>query len=190
MNCSLPISSIHRVLQRRILEWIAMRSSSESSRPRDLTWVSCIAGRFFTTKPLGKTWYVFKKSLSHVQLFATPWTAPCKASLSITNSRNLLKLMSIESMMPSNHPCSVVPFFSFNLFHPLGLFQWVSSLHQMAKILEFQFQLQHQSIQRLFRTDSCRIGQFDLLAVQGTVKSPPTPHFKSLHSLFSLQEFL
>ena len=43
------------------------------------------------------------QSLSHVQLFATPWTAACQASLSITNSQSLLKLMSIESMMPSNH---------------------------------------------------------------------------------------
>ena len=41
--------------------------------------------------------------LSHVRLFATPWTAACQASLSITSSRNLFKLMSIESVMPSNH---------------------------------------------------------------------------------------
>ena len=43
------------------------------------------------------------QSLSRVQLFATPWTAACQASLSITNSRSFLKLMPIESMMPSNH---------------------------------------------------------------------------------------
>ena len=43
------------------------------------------------------------QSLSHVQLFPTPWTAACQASLSLTNSWNLLKLMSIESVMPSNH---------------------------------------------------------------------------------------
>jgi len=48
--------------------------------------------------------------LSHVRLFATPWTAICQASLSITNSQSLLKLMSIESVMPSNH---------FILSHPL-----------------------------------------------------------------------
>ena len=52
------------------------------------------------------------QSLSYVQLFATPWTASCQASLSITNSRSLLKLMSIESVMPSNHLIPVVPFFS------------------------------------------------------------------------------
>ena len=58
------------------------------------------------------------QSLSHVQLFETPWTAARKASLSITNSRSLLKLMSIESVVPSNYlilcrplllPCSIFP---------------------------------------------------------------------------------
>ena len=43
------------------------------------------------------------QSLSHVQLFATPWTAAYQASLSITNSRSLLELMSVKSVMPSNH---------------------------------------------------------------------------------------
>ena len=46
---------------------------------------------------------VVVQSLSHVQLSATPWTAACQASLSITNSWSLLRLMSIESVMPSNH---------------------------------------------------------------------------------------
>ena len=50
--------------------------------------------------------------LSHVWLFVTPWTAAHQASLSITNSQSLLKLMSIESVMPSNHLISVIPFFS------------------------------------------------------------------------------
>ena len=50
------------------------------------------------------------QSLSHVQLFATPWTATCQASLPIINSQSLLKLTSIESMMPSNHliPCRLL----------------------------------------------------------------------------------
>ena len=55
------------------------------------------------------TWYVFvllssvQFSHSHVRLFVTPWTAACQPSLSLTNSLSLLKLMSIESLMPSNH---------------------------------------------------------------------------------------
>ena len=51
------------------------------------------------------------QSLSHVQRFATPWTTTRQASLSITNSQNLLKLMSIESVMPSNHLILCHPFF-------------------------------------------------------------------------------
>ena len=49
MDCSPPGSSVLGILQARILEWVAMPSSSGSSRPRDGTWVSCIAGGFFTT---------------------------------------------------------------------------------------------------------------------------------------------
>ena len=52
------------------------------------------------------------QSPSHAQLFVIPWTTALQASLSITNSRSLLKLISIESVMPSNNPSSVIPFFS------------------------------------------------------------------------------
>ena len=50
MDCSPPGSSIHRILQARILEWVAISFSRGSSQPRDRTHVSCIAGRFFTTE--------------------------------------------------------------------------------------------------------------------------------------------
>ena len=92
------------------------------------------------------------QSLSHVRLFATPWTAAQQVSLSITNSWSLLKLMSIESVMPSNHVilCHFPSPPDFNLSQHQGLFQWVSS-HQVAKVLEFQ--LQHQSFQWIFRID-------------------------------------
>ena len=92
------------------------------------------------------------QSLSRVQLFVTPWTAAHKISLSITNSWTLLKLMFIESVMPSNHLFSVSPFSpTFKLSQHEGLFQWPSSSHQVAKVLEFQ--LHHQSFQWIFRTD-------------------------------------
>ena len=93
------------------------------------------------------------QSLSRVWLFATPWTAARQDSPSITNSQGLLKLMSIESVMPSNHlilccplllPPSIFP--SIRVF-----FQWVNSSHQVVKVLEFQ--LQHHSFQWIFRTD-------------------------------------
>ena len=64
------------------------------------------------------------QSLSHVQLFVTPWTAADQASLSITNSRSLLKLMSIESVMPSNHLILSSPSPpAFNLSQYQGLFK-------------------------------------------------------------------
>ena len=188
-------------------------------------------------------------SLSRVRLSATPWTTARQASLSITNTWSLPKLMSIESVMPSSHfilcrPLLLLPsippsirvfsnesalrirwphqfssvpqscptlcdpmdwstpgFSVYHQFleltqthvhpvgdsiqpsHPLsspsplapnlsqhqGLFQWVSSSHQVAKVLELQ--LQHQSFQWIFRTDSSRMDWLDPLAVQGTLKS-------------------
>ena len=73
--------------------------------------------------------------LSPVRLFGTPWTAACQASLPITNSQSLPKLMSIESVMPSNHLIlsSLSPP-ALNLSQHQGLFKWVSSSHQVAKL--------------------------------------------------------
>ena len=67
-----------------------------------------------------------------------------------------------------SHPLSS-PSPALNLSQHQGLFQWVSSLHQVAKVLEFQ--LQHQSFQWIFRTDFLCMDWLDLLAVQGTLKS-------------------
>ena len=91
------------------------------------------------------------QSLSRVQLFETLWTAARQASLSNTNSQNLLKLMSIESVIQPSHPLLAPSAPAFNLSQHQGLFQWVSSSHQVAKILEFH--LQHQSFQWIFRND-------------------------------------
>ena len=79
------------------------------------------------------------QSLSRVRLFATPWTAACQASLSFTDSQSLFKLMSIQPSHPLLSPSPP----AFNISHHQGLFWWVSSSHQVPKILEFQ--LQHQS---------------------------------------------
>ena len=91
--------------------------------------------------PRGTDAYTVQFSSVHscVQLFVTPWTAAHQASLSITNSQSLLKLMSIESVMAiqPSHPLSS-PSPAFNLSQNQGPFQWVSSLHQVAKVLEFQ----------------------------------------------------
>ena len=90
------------------------------------------------------------QSLSRGWLFATPWTAARQASLSITNFQSLLKLMSIELVMPS-HPLFPPSPPALNLSQHQSLFKWVSSLHQVAKVLKLQ--LQHQSLQWTLRTD-------------------------------------
>ena len=68
------------------------------------------------------------QSLSHVRLFVTPWTAACQASLSITNSQSLLKLMSIESVMPSNH---------LILYCPLLLLPWIFPSNRSFQMTRF-----------------------------------------------------
>ena len=68
--------------------------------------------------------------LSHVQLFGTPWTAACEASLSITNSQNSLKFMSIESVMPSSHLILCCPIFLLPPIPPsIRVFSNESILH-------------------------------------------------------------
>ena len=73
-----------------------------------------------------------------------------------------------DAIQPS-HPLSSPSPPSLNLSQHQGLFKWVSSSHQVPKVLEFQ--LQHQSFQWIFRTDFLRMDWLDLLAVQGTLKS-------------------
>ena len=109
------------------------------------------------------------QSLSHVQLIPTPQTAAHQAS--IINSQSLLKLMSIEigDAFQLSHPLSSPSPPTFNLSLHQGLFKWVSFSQQVAKVLEFQ--LQHQSFQWIFRTDSFRMNWLVLLAAQGTLKS-------------------
>ena len=95
---------------------------------------------------------VVVQPLSCVQLFVSPWTAARQAFLSFTISRSLLKLMSIESVMPSKHlilchPLLLQP----SIFPSIRIFSTELALHQMAKVLELQ--PQHQSFQRIFRVD-------------------------------------
>ena len=79
------------------------------------------------------------QSLSHVQLFVTPWTAAFQALLSSTISKSLYKFMSIELMMLSNHLIFHRPLFLLpSIFPSISLFQWVISSQQVAKVLELQ----------------------------------------------------
>ena len=129
---------------------------------------------FSEDKPVNinfKSFFTSVQSFSHVWLFATPWTAACQASLSITNSWNLLKLTSIELVMPSNHLILCCPLLLLPSIFPSirGFFQGVSSLHQMAKVLQLQLQLSPSN--EYLGLISFRIYRLDLLAVLGTLKS-------------------
>ena len=111
------------------------------------------------------------QSLSHVCLFATPWTAACQASLSIINSWSLLKLMPIESVMPSNHlilrrPLLLPP----SIFPSIRVFSSESTLRmRWPKYWSFSFSiLPSIEIPGLI---SFRMDWLDLLAVQGTLRS-------------------
>ena len=120
--------------------------------------------------------------LSCVQLFATPWTAAHQASLSFSISWSFLKLMSIESVIPSNH---------LNFLHPLLLLPSIfPSIRDFSnesavctkwpKYWSFSFSISRSS--EYSGLISFRIDWFDLLAVQGTLESSPTPLFKSINS--------
>ena len=111
------------------------------------------------------------QSLSRVRLFATPWTAARQASLSITNSRSSLKLMSIKSVMSSNHfilscPLLLLP----SIFPSIRVFSNESALHiRCPKYWSFSFSINPCS--EYSGLISFRMAWFDLLAVQGTLKS-------------------
>ena len=98
-----------------------------------------------------------------------PMNCSAPGFLSFTVSWSLLKLMSIELVMLSNHLTLCCPFFPcYQSFTASGLFQWVCSSHQVAKVLKLQ--LHHQLLQWIFRYSaliSSRIDWFNLLAVQG-----------------------
>ena len=128
------------------------------------------------------------QSLSHVRLFVTPRTAARQASLSITNSQSLLKLMSIKSVMPSNHlilchPLLLPP----SIFPSIRVFSNESALHIMwPKNWSFSFSIspsnEHTGL------ISFRMNWLDLLAAQGTLKSLLQYHSSKesilLHSAF------
>ena len=114
--------------------------------------------------------------LSHVRPFATLWTAACWASLSITNSWSPPKLMSIESVMPSNHLIFCHPLLLFSIFPSIRVYSNESFLHIMwPKYCSLRFSISPSN---------------ELLGLVGTPYSPrdskessPTPQFKTINSL-------
>ena len=142
----------------------------------------------------GETWrtnlFSSVQSLSRVRLFATPWAAALQASLSITNSRSLPKLMSIESVMPSNHlilcrPLPPPP----SIFPSIRVFSNESALRiRWPKYQSFSFNIspsnEHPGL------ISFRMDWLDLLAVQETLKSLLHHHSSKASILWSSAFFI
>ena len=132
-----------------------------------------------TSEPPGKPYRFFLKShpqfnsvqlLSCVQIFATPWIPACQASLSITNSQNLLKLMSIKSMMPSSHLILCRPLLLLPPIPPsIRVFSNESNL-RMGWPKYWSYSLSVSPSNEQPELISFRMDWLDLLAVQGTLK--------------------
>ena len=128
------------------------------------------------------------QSLSRVQLFVTPWTAARQASLSITNSQSLLKFMSIESVMSSNHLILCCPLLlPPSIFLSIRVFSSESVLHiRWPKYWSFSFSIspsnEHSGL------ISFRMDWLDLLAVQGTLKGL-VQHHSSKASILQCSAF-
>ena len=206
MDYSLPGSSLHGILQARVLKWVAISFSRGSSQPRDWTQVSCIPGRHFNLwatreapLPLSPpysiclflsdfilVWYSFRfihvaATVSfiifcgwviHIYIYIYIYIHCCCCSVAqscpalcnpmdcstpgLPVSHHLLKFAqapvhcSGDAIQPS-HPLIPSSPCALNLSQHQRLFQWVSCLHQMTKILDLQ--LQHQSFQCVFRVD-------------------------------------
>ena len=121
------------------------------------------------------------QSLSRVQLFATPWTTAHQASLSVTNSQSSSKPMSIESVMPSNHLLLYHPLlFLPSIFPSIRVFSNGSDLRiRWPQYWSSSFNIsptnEHPGL------ISFRMDWLDFLVIQGTLKSFPTPQFKSIN---------
>ena len=128
------------------------------------------------------------QSLSRVWLFATPWTAACQASLSVTNSQSSPKLMSIESVMPSNHLILCRPLLLPSIFPSIRVFANKSARHiRWPKYWSFSFNIspsnEHPGL--IFRMD-----WLDLLAVQGTLNMYNIMYEMSLQSRFNARYWM
>ena len=128
----------------------------------------------------------FSSVTSRVQLFATPRTAARQASLFITNSWNLLKLICIESVTPSKHLILCHPLLLPSIFPSIRVFSNESAFHiRCPKYWSFSFSISPSN--EYLGLISLRIDWFDLLAVQGTLKSLLQHHSSKKHQFFGAQ---
>ena len=166
---------------------IKLPTSVSSYKKQENSRKTSISASLTMLKPLS----VFSsvQSLSCVRLFAIPWTAARYASLSIINSQSPPKLMSIESVMPSNHLILCRPLFLLPpIFSNIRVFSNESALCiRWPKYWSFSFSSSPSN--EYSGLISFRIDWFDLLAVQGTLKSL-LEHHSSKASIFHTQLFL
>ena len=174
-------------------EWIAERQERETTGVCGWRGEHCSLDTWFPLPaPMWPGWVCFLhfssvQSLSRAQLFATPWTAACQAFLSITNSWILLKLMSIYSVMLSNHPIFCRPLLLLpSIFPSVRVFSNDSVLRiRWPKYWSFSF-----SISPSYEYSgliSFRLDRLDLLVVQGTLNTTVQKHqfFSTQLSLWS-----
>ena len=172
IDYSLPGSSIHGIFQARFLEWVAISYFRESCWPRDQTHISCVAlvGRFFITGPPGNPLHM-SSFIQSCLTFAAPWIAAHQASLSSTISQNLLKFISVESVILSNylifcHPLLLLP----SVFPSIrGFSNELVLCIRWPKYWSFNFSISPSNENS--GLISFRMDWFDLLAVQETLKS-------------------
>ena len=146
-NKAMKTDSYRRVVARRsaMNRWRGLKG-----KPPVIKWISHTDKTYSTKNMLNNItitldediwllglFVVAVQSLSCIQLFVTPWTEAHQASLPFTISQSLRKLISIESVMPSNHRILYCPLLLLpSISQQQGLFQWVGSSHQAAKVLQ------------------------------------------------------
>ena len=151
MNCSWPGSSVHGIFQTGILEWVSISFFRGSSPPRDWTHISYIAGVFFTAEPLGKP-SIHGTRTNNPKIHQLSSVAQSCATL--CNPRNCsMPGLPVHHQLPEStqthvhwvgdaiqpsHPLLSPSLPALYLSQHQGLFKWGISLHQVAKVLEFQ----------------------------------------------------
>ena len=156
LDCSLLDSSVHGICQAKILEWVLISFSRGSSQPRDWTRVSCIVGGFFTAEPPGKPLVIISQFSSVTQSRPALCNPMDCSTPSLPVHHQLPEFTHThihwvgDAIQPSHLLLSPSPP-DFNLSQHQGLFQWVSSLHQAAKVLELIIDA------TLFVIDVCKI---------------------------------
>ena len=152
LSCVRPECFVHEIFQARILEWITISSSRVSSQPRDqthITFLSCSCRWILTTEPFGKptilyTWNqydILNQFSSIAQSCPTLWDPMDCSTPGLPVHHQLPEFTQthvhwVSDAIQLSSPSPP----AFSLFQHQGLFKWVSSLHQVAKVLEFQLQ--------------------------------------------------